>query len=185
MIEESELTKAGVFTRTHGVKGELSALLDIDPGFFDGHDCFICMEEGIPTPFFIESFRPKGSHASLIKPCDVDSESDAKLFVGKSIYIDKRAYLVYLDENPDTEGEYASDLVGWNVSEASDGTLIGEIAEVNLDTANPLFIVRRPDGEEVYIPVAEEFITEVDEENRMLSMRLPEGLLDLNIPNHE
>lgn len=181
MIKESDLTKAGTFTKTHGVKGELNALLDIDPDYFDDHDCFICLDEGIPTPFFIESYRPKGSAASLIKPENVDSEEDAKLFVGKSIYIDKREYREYLNENPDSEGEYASDLVGWNVVDSDSGNLIGEIVDLNVDTANPLFIVESAaDGSRIMIPVAEEFITDMSEADKTIEMSLPEGLLGLN-----
>lgn len=182
MILESELTKAGVFTKTHGVRGELNALLDIDPDYFEDHDCFICMEEGIPTPFFIESFRPKGASASLIKPDSVDSEEEAKLFVGKTIYINKRLYREYMDENPDCEGEYASDLIGWKIVDAADGTEIGTIADVNVETPNPLFIVEtgKDNGSTILIPVAEDFITEIDENRRIITMSLPEGLMDLN-----
>lgn len=180
MIRESELTKAGVFTKTHGVKGELNAVLDIDPDYFETHDSFLCLEEGIPTPFFIESFRPKGTSASLIKPENVDSGDEAKLFVGKSIYISKKEYREYLDENPDIEGEYASDMVGWMIRDAASGDLIGGITDINLDTANQLFIVLSPDGASLMIPVAEEFVRDVDEENHVLTLLLPDGLLDLN-----
>lgn len=182
MINESELTKAGVFTKTHGVRGELNALLDIDSDFFEENDCFICFDEGIPTPFFIESFRPKGSSASLIKPENVDSEEDAKLFVGKSIYINKRDYREYLDENADCEGEYASDLVGWIIVDSETDKTVGTISDVNLDTANPLFIVETdPESSIILIPIADEFITEVNESEKTLRMSLPDGLIDLNI----
>lgn len=181
MIKESDLTKAGTFTKTHGVRGELNALLDIDPDYFESHDCFICMEEGIPTPFFVESFRPKGTSASLIKPENVDSEEEAKLFVGKSIYIDKKQYREYLDENPDSEGEYASDLIGWSVIDSASGEKIGTIVDLNLDTANPLFIVEAAaDASRIMIPVAEEFITDMNDEDKTINMSLPEGLLGLN-----
>lgn len=181
MILESEFTKAGIFTKTHGVRGELNALLDIDPVFFEDHDCFICMEEGIPTPFFIESFRPKGSSASLIKPENVNSEEEAKLFVGKNIYINKRLYREYVNENADDEGEYASDLIGWTIIDDASHLKVGVISDVNLDTPNPLFIVKASDDESIImIPIAEEFITAIDEANKAITMSLPEGLLDLN-----
>lgn len=181
MIRESDITIAGVFTKTHGVKGELNAILDIDLEYFESHDCILCLEDGIPTPFFIESFRPKGSSASLIKIEDIDSEQEAKRFIGNKIYVDKKAYRQFLDENEDDEGEYASDMIGWSIKDAESGDLIGEISDINLDTANPLFIVTPPDNDNVFmIPIADEFICDIDEGNRVLTMSLPDGLLNLN-----
>ena len=36
------------------------------------------------------------------------------------------------------------------------------------------------DGQSVYVPVADEFITEIDGAGRKIRMQLPEGLIDLN-----
>lgn len=180
MIDEKDLTKAGVFTKTHGIKGELNALLDIGTDYFGCHDCFICIEEGIPTPFYIETCRTKGSQGLLIKPVEIDSEIEAKPFVGKSIYIDKREYRHFAGHGADAGGEYVSDLVGWTVSDAVSRMTVGEITDVNLETANPLLIVTATDGDTVFIPVAEEFIMDIDEKGKAISMRLPEGLLNLN-----
>lgn len=181
MIEASELIKAGFFTKTHGIHGELNAFLDVEPEFFESHDCFFCFEEGIPTPFFIDSYRPKGSSSALIKPCYIESETDAKSFMGKELYINKKEYRVFLDENPDSEGEYASDMIGWTIYDAVTNREIGTIEEVNLQTANPLFIVRSNDSDtSVMIPIAEEFIASIEENNKRIIMTLPEGLLDLN-----
>ena len=46
-------------------------------------------------------------------------------------------------------------------------------------TDNWLFIVERTDGSEVMIPAHEEFITEIQQEERIMVMDLPLGLLDL------
>lgn len=180
MIKESELTKAGIFTKTHGIHGELNAFLEIEPEFFDSTDCFVCFDEGIPIPFFIESIRRRGSAASLIKIVNVDSDVAATFFVGKELYVDKKAYKEFLDENPDEEGEYASDLIGWTVVDASTSLPIGVITDLNLNTANPLFIIDKDDTQ-VLIPIAEEFINEIREADKVISMSLPDGLVDLNL----
>ena len=48
-----------------------------------------------------------------------------------------------------------------------------------IDGENPLFLLSL-DGKSVYVPVADEFITEIDVAGRKIRMQLPEGLIDLN-----
>ncbi len=181
MITEQEITAAGTFTKIHGLKGELHALLDIDADFLLEHPCFIIDVDGIFVPFFAESVRPKGHHATLIKPEDVNSEQEAKLFVGKTIYVNRAALATYEQENadPDAEGGYADDFIGFRVLDEA-GTELGEITDVETSTANALFILRTPADKTLYLPVAEEFIIALDPQTRTLTMQLPDGLIDLN-----
>lgn len=181
MITDNQLSKAGIFTKTHGIHGELNATLDIPAEFFEENDFFVCYLEGIPTPFFIESFRPKGNSSSLIKPEGVASELEVKIFVGKEFFVFKKELKEFLEENDSEEGEYASDLIGWTIEDAESLEEIGEIIDVNLSTANPLFIVKSKIEENmIMIPIAEEFMQEIIEEEKKLIMNLPEGLIDLN-----
>lgn len=60
------------------------------------------------------------------------------------------------------------------VDEAGEGIVTGFI-----DGENPLFLLSL-DGKSVYVPVADEFITEIDVAGRKIRMQLPEGLIDLN-----
>ena len=182
MIKKSELTRAGVFTKTHGIHGELNAVLEIDSDFMNSAQYVVCLIEGIPTPFFIRSYRPKGSQSSLILLEDVNSEAEARLFAGHEFYVGKKEYLEYIEANPDEEGTFASDLIGWTVVNYQDGRELGKIADVNLSTANPLFILdTEKDKIPIMIPIAEDFIVEVEEENNRIIMNLPDGLIDLNI----
>lgn len=181
MITREEITKAGIMTKTHGIKGELSATLDVDPDFFGEHPMFICDMDGIFVPFFMESIRTRSSQGVLIKPENVDSETQAKLFVGKSIYILKKALHAWEDENadPDAEGVYADDLTGYTVVDSTHG-MLGEITGIEDSTANILFILRTPADKTLYIPVAEPFIDSINPQTRTVSTSLPDGLVDLN-----
>ena len=73
MIHLSSLTAAGTFTKTHGIHGELNATLAIEPVYFDDDSCFVCETDGIRVPYFIVSWRRKGSKGILIQPEDVKS----------------------------------------------------------------------------------------------------------------
>ena len=56
----------------------------------------------------------------------------------------------------------------------------GEISITDVDdsTENALFVVEN-EGKTVYIPISEDFITEIDEQGKTIEMDLPEGILDL------
>lgn len=181
MITADEITAAGSFTKTHGLHGELHALLDIDADYLLHDPCFILDIDGIFVPFFAESVRPKGHCATLIKPEGVDSEQEAKLFVGKTIYVNRKALATFEHQNAgvDEPGGYADDFIGFTINDST-GTSLGEIVDIETSTANTLFIVRTPSDKTLYVPVADEFVTAIDTEAHTITMQLPDGLLDLN-----
>ena len=77
MILESELIEAGKFNKPHGIKGEISATVDIDIDF-DELKCVVMPIEGIFVPFFINSVRPKNGDTYLVTIDGVDSEVSNK-----------------------------------------------------------------------------------------------------------
>ena len=67
--------------------------------------------------------------------------------------------------------------VGFKVTDVDHG-LLGEIEEVDETTINTLFVIRRPDGEELLVPAQESFIINIDHKERKMEMALPDGFLD-------
>lgn len=181
MITEQEITPAGSFIKTHGIKGELNAMLAVNTDFFIQNPMFICDMDGIFVPFFIESIRPKSANSALILPSDVNSDDCAKPFVGKTIYILKAMLLKYTDGLPqeDCQGEYADDLIGYTVSDKKAGN-IGVITDIEDSTANILFIIRTPEDKTLYVPVADPFIIDINNDCKTITTDLPDGLVDLN-----
>ena len=57
--------------------------------------------------------------------------------------------------------------------------LVGEIVDMQENPAHPLLLVKRTDGEELLVPLVEEFLVEVSDAKRTVTMTLPDGLLDL------
>lgn len=177
MIERQDLTAAGKFLKTHALKGELNAVLDMDCDLLDTERPLIMEMDGIPVPFYLKSVRPKGQFGCLLKLDGVESADDAKPFVNKIIYMLKEDFRETARAEQD-EGEYADDLVGYTIVDDEHGNL-GEIKEIDLSTANTLFLLER-NGKTLYIPVADEFITEIDNTNSTIHTSLPAGLVDLN-----
>lgn len=176
MIREEDLFPIGKFQKTHALKGELNAVFDIDEDFLDEDYPLIIDLDGIFVPFYTESWRPKGSSACLLKLEGVDNEGEARKFVNKTIFGRKEDVRDFVGE----EDIHSLDgLAGYDVEITGHG-ILGKVSGIDDNTANVLLIVERPDGSEVYLPLAEDFIDAIDDDNRTLRMTVPEGLLSIN-----
>ncbi|MCM1520281.1 MAG: ribosome maturation factor RimM [Lachnoclostridium sp.] len=176
MITADLLVQIGTFNKPHGINGEISVIVDEPDIDFALLRCIVTEMDGIFVPFFISSVRSRGQASLLIKIDGVDNEKEAALFSRKPVYALK-SDVDFIDDDA-SEGLYASDMTGFMLKDVEKGE-IGIISAINDSTENVLFIVERPDGSELYIPVAEELITDIDIPNQTLTMDLPEGLLDL------
>lgn len=118
--------------------------------------------------------------AVVLKFAGVDSISDAEALAGMEVQIPLQAR-AELEEG----AAYVSELVGCEVwiDAEPDHKLLGKIADVDLSGgAAPLLVIRGEDKQEYLVPYAEEFIRSIDLERRRIEMKLPEGLLELQVP---
>ncbi|MBQ2371494.1 MAG: hypothetical protein II294_06585, partial [Muribaculaceae bacterium] len=104
MILSSDIIEIGTFTKTHGIKGELNALLDDGTEIMQHVSCIILEIDSIFVPHFITSCRSKGASASLIMIDGINSEIEAKDLVSKSIYVLKEEYNTFHDIDEDENG---------------------------------------------------------------------------------
>lgn len=91
MIATDNLTAIGQFGRPHGLKGEISAQIpdtDIDPGELP---CIFVELDGLYVPFFIESWRTKGTETVLLTLDGIDSQPAASKFTNKTLYAEASA----------------------------------------------------------------------------------------------
>ena len=178
MIEHSNISAIGKFQKTHALKGELNAILDIDSIFLEEGNAAIVEIDGILVPFYTASVRPKGSTSFLIRLDGIDTEGEAKNFVNKIIYALKSELASFLDvdESEITDDE---DLIGYQIFDIESNEPIGRITGIDSSTSNLLFIVESADGEEIFVPAADEFIISIDDDKKLIEMNLPSGLIDL------
>lgn len=179
MITKDEISAVGSLQKTHALKGELNLLLDLDPDYLQSGNPAIIDIDGIFTPFYAESVRPKGSFSYLVKFEGIDSEEKAKLLVNKTVYALRAKLKEFISEYYDEDVALYDDLVGWTVEDESH-RVIGKIIDIDTNTINELLLVEDKDGNTVYLPFNEDFIREVNEEDHCIRMSLPEGLIDLN-----
>ena len=169
MIKQEEVYKIGRLGKAHGVKGEVSLLFDDD--IFDHVDCdYLILEvDGILVPFFIEEYRFRSDTVALMKFEDVDTQQRASELTGCDVYFPRS--LAADDDVPPS----LTLLVGFDLVEANGGRPVGRIADIDDTTANLLFELE--DGR--LIPANDDLITDIDMKGRVISMTIPEGLLEL------
>ena len=169
MIREEEVYKIGRLGKTHGVRGEISFLFDDDVFDRVDADYLLLMVDGILVPFFMEEYRFKSDTNAIVKFEDIDTQERARELTGCDVY--------FMRALADSDEEVLSwtEIIGFSLIDETSGECIGKIASVDDSTLNILFEL---DNERL-IPASEELITDVDKENRTITIELPQGILDL------
>ncbi len=175
MITDDEIILAGKFNKPHGINGEIAATLDIDADLADVK-CVVTDIDGIYVPFFIENVRPKSADTVLLSIAGIDNETKAAALSNHPIYL-LRDDVDDIDDG-DEDGFYAEDLIGYTIVDDR-REAVGKITDYNDSTENVLFVVNTTDGNEIFIPVADELIEEIDTEKKIIYMSLPEGITQL------
>lgn len=170
MIDPATLHRLGTFGKPVGYKGDLCLHTDydIEPGSF-----IFLMMDGLPVPYRVTAVRPKGEDLVLSLK-GIDDNLAAAKFNGKQVFSEEAPG----DEN--SEGiVYLADLAGYRLFNGD--SELGEIVFVDDSTENVLLFVKPAGADnEIIIPAAEEFMAGVDPENKILTMELPEELINLN-----
>ena len=160
--------------KAHGLKGEINFQFTDDVWDRAEADHIICLVDGILVPFFLEEYRFRSDTTAILKLEDIDTLDAVQMLVNSPVFIEKH-YQDTLDDD-DISLHY---FIGFQMLNADDGQPIGTITDIEDQTDNWLFIVRRPDGTEALIPAHEEFIADIKKEEKTMLMDLPLGLLDL------
>jgi len=177
MIARSDIRPVGKFMKPHGVNGEIAIFRDFDTLDFSDYSCVIVDIDGIFVPFFLNSIRPKGADTDLVVIDGITDESHAARLTNKIVYV-LNSEIPQEESEDDEDGFYADDFIGYNVSIGENG-FIGRITGIDDSTANYLFMVETDGGSILLIPVADEFVTDINTDRKEIYMELPEGLIDL------
>jgi 16S rRNA processing protein RimM len=169
MIKKEDVYKIGRIGKAHGVKGEVS--FNFDDDIFDRVDAeyLILAVDGILVPFYMEEYRFRSDNTALVKFEDIDTQDRARELTNCDVY-----FLRNMADNDDEELTY-NFLVGFDIIDNQTSKSIGTIASIDDNTMNILFELE--DGR--LIPASEELITNIDKDNRTITITLPEGILDL------
>jgi len=164
--------KLGHIVKKHGLKGELSILLDADypEDYKQLESVFVEVNKQL-VPFFIEYLQLNGDRG-IIKFEDVDDLASAERLLKSNLYLP-------VDSLPELgEGQfYYHEVIGYMVIDK----VIGEVGPVDQIYEFPnqdLFGVIHQE-KEVLIPINDQLIVKVDHQLRQVEVNLPAGLLEI------
>ena len=171
MVTKEKLSRAGYISKSHGFKGELQCVLEMArPEQILKEKFLFLIKEGLPVPYFIEAADVHGEQL-IVKLEGIDSEETAKKNSKIEIYIERKK--IAKKKVPVTW----RDLTGYQAIDKQHGDL-GPIEEI---VEYPMHFVAKCTYKsiEILFPLIEEFVLEVDDEQKTVSLNLPEGLLDV------
>lgn len=173
MVTFDDVFKIGCLGRTHGVKGEISFHFTDDVFDRVDADYLFIKTDGLLVPFFFEEYRFKSDETALVKFAGIDTADRAAELTGCEVYFPRS-----LDDQDDSQLTWA-EIVGYHIIDEATGQSIGEVTAVDLSTINTLFEVRGLQDDRLLIPANDDLITDINRQERLITMQLPEGLLDL------
>lgn len=171
-MQKEDCYYLGKVTKKHGFKGNLILHLDTDePELYTDMESVFIEKDGILVPFFFESIRPHANGKLLVKFEDI-GEDEVDRLINKALYLP-------LEELPELDGIdfYYHEIIGYTVIDSERGE-IGTIENINDSGIQALFEIDYQ-GKEVLIPVINEWILEVNREDKSIKIETPEGLIDL------
>ena len=176
MAGYDNLQQVAQVLKSNGTDGELvMGFREIAPEDINLEEPVFIVFDGLPVPFYIESFTKRGNTKALVRLTDICSMEDVEEIAGKAVYVEEES----LPELSLEEDGNAA-LIGWLVltpTEDEDGLIeVGEITDFLDIPNNPCIEVETKNGA-VMIPLHEDLILSVDPENLEIIMQIPAGLL--------
>jgi len=168
--------KVGKLNKAFGIKGQMRVV--VTKAFesdLRSADVWFIEKGGEVVPYFVDGLEDAAS--LLVKFEDIDSPESTKKLSGGAILL--RAGDVTVNEDPE-EDSTLDKLVGFEVH--TQEFLIGEITSIEEYPQQMMAFIRLADADDVImIPLNPEFIVDIDVQERIVEMDLPEGMVDVQL----
>ena len=176
ITELDEYTLIGKISKTHGYDGAVLITLDVDnPEDFENLESVFVGYNGKLIPFFVKNIAYSGKTNLRLTFLDYASDKKISEFVGCSLYLPNDCFPESIDEEED---EGFSEFIGYKTINTASGKTIGVIIGILENPAHPLFEIETK-GKTILIPAVDDFIDSIDTKKKVLSLSIPEGLLEL------
>lgn len=167
-MTEADVYRIGRIGKPHGVTGEMTFVFTDDIFDRSDTDYLLLRVDGLLVPFFIEQYRFRSDTTALLSLEGVDSFDRARELTNCDVFFPRA-------QATGDEGPTPASIVGYTIV-GDDGKVVGEVTSVDDTTANTLLVV---DDGRLLIPVADEYVKDIDTARRRITMTLPDGLLEL------
>lgn len=161
----------GRLGKPHGLKGEVRVLVEQDEFLDHLEEGTYVMVKGLP--YKIRSARDAGGWVIALE--GLPDRSAVEGLKGAALALPWSEELEAISLQVDAMAEW----IGFMVVDQHTGKQFGEIVDY-IDMPGQTTVILERDGKEIYVPLHEDLIVDMDSERKVVVMDLPEGLEDLN-----
>ena len=165
-MKKPDLQYLGEFIKLFSFKGEIILYSDNTINLIENLDTIFIDIDGAFVPFQIKKSKSHKKNIFRVLLEGISSESEAKDFLKKSVYINKL-------ENQNNINNIVDNFNIYNNNE-----YLGIVVSTINKTGQTIVEVKMS-KKTVLIPFVDEFIVEINYEEKKIQMILPEGLLDI------
>jgi 16S rRNA processing protein RimM len=163
----------GRIIKVHGYEGAVT--IRLERNFSDnipGMESVFIETDGRPVPFFIEYSVQPDNQSLRLKFSGYDSADRIKEFVGCNVFLTEASLSSGKVEDPHV-------LTGFEIF-SEDDISIGRIKEVIENPGQFLLNITTGSGKNILLPLHEDLIKWIDPEKKIITMIIPEGIVDIN-----
>jgi 16S rRNA processing protein RimM len=164
----------GTIVRTHGVRGDVLALLDTDtPNRYKSMKEVFVESAGVLKHYAVSKVSINaGQSTATLHLTGIEDMNAAETLLKHKLYLP-------LSSLPKLRGKkfYFHEVIGYTVVDAIKGTL-GPITTVYERSDQPV-IECDLQGKSILFPVHDDLIRKIDREEKQFHVQLPEGLIDI------
>ena len=162
----------GYVSKIRGLKGEVQLFFEFDNYIDLDLDVLFLEIDKKLVPFFVDTIKLQNNSTAYVNFEDVDHIDKAQSLLRKGVYLSN-------DKMPvrDPQDFTYHDLVGFIAIEELEGEL-GKITHVQ-EMPQQFIATVDIDGRDAMFPLNEDFIVGMDPEEKIIVLKLPEGLIDM------
>ncbi|MDR0295354.1 MAG: hypothetical protein LBH91_04075 [Prevotellaceae bacterium] len=168
--------------KTFGANGELIIKLFSEaPEEINLSEPVFITIDGCPVPFFFKSFETRGNNRAIVIFDDVESMVLAEELTGKMVFSRQDCFAPLAMTGSKQSAVGSQLLIDYVVKDEAAGD-IGIVVEFMDIPKNPCLSISNGNSK-IIIPCQGEFIVKINHKNKIITTRLPEGLINLNQPS--
>jgi len=173
-MEKSDFFLFGRITKTHGYKGNVILSLDLAENFeyYQKNKALYLELENKLIPFFLVKLSVHNPNQLCLSFEDIESEQQASSIIHSNVYL-PNDILPPIDE----DNFYNKELIGFSI-EDENSDFKGVVIDLKENSFQSLLEIRS--GEKiVLVPIVDEFIVDLMQDEKKIILSLPEGLLEI------
>ncbi len=166
----------GFISKKIGFRGKISIKINIgNPKDYLNIDFIYVDIDNQLIPYKVDSCIVKKNIFLEVKLKEIINESVASSLVKRDVFLNKSTF-----QNTEKNRSNYQKLVSYTVLDLQKNK-IGLITDLINLKFQSLIIVNNEKKDEILIPLVEDFIEKIDEKNKILTLNLPEGIINLNL----